>query len=193
MNNGNWRNNQVDKIDINKLDLSGFNASIRPTRNMINSIQCQHEENVRAVENNIREKEAEELRRHNELIATLKEAGKKGATIVVGDNANGVQIQQNSAGALQEMDNVQSFDYEKAYEILNEIRTYFEYPQFSQTFGDNTNNVIQVIVDTMEAIKNKDDEGLIKKSLHVIRDLAVGATESMISSGMLALLGQLQI
>ena len=45
----------------------------------------------------------------------------------------------------------------------------------------------------MEAIKNKDDEGLIKKSLHVIRDLAVGATGSMISSGMLALLGQLQI
>ena len=182
----------MDKIDMNKLDLSGFNASIRPTRNMINSIQCQHEENVRAVENNIHEKEAEELRRHNELIVALKEAGEKGATIVVGDNANGVQIQQNSAGALQEIDNVQKFDYEKAYEILNEIRTYFEYPQFGQTFGDNTNNVI-VIVDTMEAIKNKDDEGLIKKSLHVIRDLAVGATESMISSGMLALLGQLQI
>ena len=86
-----------------------------------------------------------ELRRHNELVAALKEAGEKGATIVIGDNANGIQIQQNSAGAQQKMDNEQTFNYEKASEVLKEISTYFEFPQFQQTFGDNTENVKSII------------------------------------------------
>ena len=44
----------------------------------------------------------------------------------------------------KKMDNEQTFNYEKASEVLKEISTYFEFPQFQQTFGDNTENVIKL-------------------------------------------------
>ena len=129
----------MSDIDFSKIKLPQPNFDY--TNNMISSIQRSQEESLRAVQKAREEKEAEELRRHNELVAALKEAGEKGATIVIGDNANGIQIQQNSAGAQQKMDNEQTFNYEKASEVLKEISTYFEFPQFQQTFGDNTENV----------------------------------------------------
>ena len=156
---------------------------------MISSIQRSQEESLRAVQKAGEAKEAEELRRHNELVAALKEDGEKGATIVIGNNANGIQIQQNSARAQQKMENEQTFNHEKASEVLKEISTYFEFPQFQQTFGDNTENVKSIIQNTIDALNKKEDEGPIKKSLKVLKDLATGAGGSLIGSGILALLG----
>lgn len=104
-----------------------------------------------------------------------------------------LQIQQNSAGAQQKMDNKQTFNYEKASEVLKEISTYFEFPQFQQTFGDNTENVKSIIQNTLDALDKKEDEGLIKKSLKVLKDLAIGAGGSLIGSGILALLGTIPL
>ena len=87
------------------------------------------------------------------------------------------------------MDNEQAFNYEKASEILKEISTYFDFPQFQQTFGGNTENVKNIIQNTIDALDKKDDEGLIKKSLNVLKDLVIGAGGSLIGSGILALLG----
>jgi len=87
------------------------------------------------------------------------------------------------------MDNEQTFNYEKASEVLKEISTYFEFPQFQQTFGDNTENVKSIIQNTIDALDKKEDEGLIKKSLKVLKDLVIGAGGSLIGSGILALLG----
>lgn len=181
----------MSDIDFSKIKLPQPNFDY--TNNMISSIQRSQEESLRAVQKAREEKEAEELRRHNELVAALKEAGEKGATIVIGDNANGIQIQQNSAGAQQKMDNEQTFNYEKASEVLKEISTYFEFPQFQQTFGDNTENVKNIIQNTIDALEKKEDEGLIKKSLKVLKDLAIGAGGSLIGSGILALLGTIPL
>ena len=181
----------MSDIDFSKIKPT--QPSFDYTKDMISGIQRSQEEFSRAVQKAREAKEAEELRRHNELVVALKEAGEKGATIVIGDNANGIQIQQNSTGAQQKMDNKQTFYYEKASEVLKEISTYFEFPQFQQTFGDNTENVKSIIQNTLDALGKKEDEGLIKKSLKVIKDLAIGAGGSLIGSGILALLGTIPL
>lgn len=186
--------------DFNDIDLSKFSLDLTKTMQYVHPVQDQmarmqreREQTIRSIQKAKEEKEAEELRRHNELVAALKEAGEKGATIVIGDNANGIQIQQNSDGAMQEMTNSQTFNYDKALEVLKEIKEYVDFPQFQATFKENSENVKAVIEDTIKAVENKEDVGIVKKSLRILKDLAVGASGSLIASGIIALLGTLPL
>ena len=184
--------------DFKDIDLSKFSLDLTKTMQHVNPIQDhmarmqrEQEQTIRSIQKAKEEKEAEELRRHNELVAALKEAGEKGATIIIGDNANGIQIQQNSDGAMQEMTNSQTFNYDKALEVLKEIKEYIDFPQFQTTFKENSENVKAIIEDTIKAVDNKEDVGIVKKSLRILKDLAVGASGSLIASGIIALLGTL--
>ena len=178
-------------IDLSKfsLDLTKTMQYVNPVQDQMARIQREQEQTIRSIQKAREEKEAEELRRHNEIVAALKEAGEKGATIVIGDNANGIQIQQNSDGAMQEMTNSQTFNYDKALEVLKEIKEYIDFPQFQTTFKENSENVKAIIEDTIKAVENKEDVGIVKKSLRILKDLAVGASGSLIASGIIALLG----
>ena len=186
--------------DFKDIDLSKFSLDLTKTMQYVNPIQDhmtrmqrEQEETIRSIQKAREEKEAEELRRHNELVAALKEAGEKGATIVIGDNANGIQIQQNSDGSTQEMTNSQTFNYDKALEVLKEIKEYIDFPQFQATFGENSDNVKAIIEETIEAVENRSDEGIIKESLRTLRELAIGTSGSLIASGIIALLGTLPL
>lgn len=182
-------------IDLSKfsLDLTKTMQYVNPVQDQMARIQREQEQTIRSIQKEREEKEAEELRRHNEIVAALKEAGEKGATIVIGDNANGIQIQQNSDGAMQEMTNSQTFNYDKALEVLKEIKEYIDFPQFQTTFKENSENVKAIIEDTIKAVENKEDVGIVKKSLRILKDLAVGASGSLIASGIIALLGTLPL
>lgn len=182
-------------IDLSKfsLDLTKTMQYVNPVQDQMARIQREQEQTIRSIQKAQEEKEAEELRRHNEIVAALKEAGEKGATIVIGDNANGIQIQQNSDGAMQEMTNSQTFNYDKALEVLKEIKEYIDFPQFQTTFKENSENVKAIIEDTIKAVENKEDVGIVKKSLRILKDLAVGASGSLIASGIIALLGTLPL
>ena len=175
------------------IDLSKLTLNISPTLDIVSDIQHQQDNAIRALEAARRAKEQEELRRHNELVSALREAGEKGATIIIGDHAKDIQIQQNSAGAQQVMQTQEGLDYEQVLGVLTEIKEYFSFAQFEKTFGDNTDGIKEVIETTIEAVNNKEEEGLIKKSLRVIRDIAVNAAGGLISSGIIALLGTLPI
>ena len=168
-------------IDLSKfsLDLTKTMQYVNPVQDQMAQIQREQEQTIRSIQKAREEKEAEELRRHNEIVAALKEAGEKGATIVIGDNANGIQIQQNSDGAMQEMTNSQTFNYDKALEVLKEIKEYIDFPQFQTTFKENSENVKAIIEDTIKAVENKEDVGIVKKSLRILKDLAVGASGSL--------------
>ena len=186
--------------DFKDIDLSKFSLDLTKTMQHVNPIQDhmarmqrEQEQTIRSIQKAKEEKEAEELRRQNELVAALKEAGEKGATIIIGDNANGIQIQQNSDGAMQEMTNSQTFNYDKALEVLKEIKEYIDFPQFQTTFKENSENVKAIIEDTIKAVENKEDVGIVKKSLRILKDLAVGASGSLIASGIIALLGTLPL
>ena len=83
--------------DFKDIDLSKFSLDLTKTMQHVNPIQDhmarmqrEQEQTIRSIQKVREEKEAEELRRHNEIVAALKEAGEKGATIVIGDNANGI-------------------------------------------------------------------------------------------------------
>ena len=182
-------------IDLSKfsLDLTKTMQYVNPVQDQMARIQREQEQTIRSIQKAREEKEAEELRRHNEIVAALKEAEEKGATIVIGDNANGIQIQQNSDGAMQEMTNSQTFNYDKALEVLKEIKEYIDFPQFQTTFKENSENVKAIIEDTIKAVENKEDVGIVKKSLRILKDLAVGASGSLIASGIIALLGTLPL
>lgn len=182
-------------VDLSKfsLDLTKTMQYVNPVQDQMARIQREQEQTIRSIQKAREEKEAEELRRHNEIVAALKEAGEKGATIVIGDNANGIQIQQNSDGAMQEMTNAQTFNYDKALEVLKEIKEYIDFPQFQTTFKENSENVKAIIEDTIKAVENKEDVGIVKKSLRILKDLAVGASGSLIASGIIALLGTLPL
>ena len=182
-------------IDLSKfsLDLTKTMQYVNPVQDQMARIQREQEQTIRSIQKAREEKEAEELRRHNEIVAALKEAGEKGATIVIGDNANGIQIQQNSDGAMQEMTNSQTFNYDKALEVLKEIKEYIDFHQFQTTFKENSENVKAIIEDTIKAVENKEDVGIVKKSLRILKDLAVGASGSLIASGIIALLGTLPL
>ena len=182
-------------IDLSKfsLDLTKTMQYVNPAQDQMTRLQKEQEQTIRSIRKAREEKEAEELRRHNEMVAALKEAGEKGATISIGDNANGIQIQQNSDGAMQEMTNSQTFTYDKALEVLKEIKEYIDFPQFQTTFKENSENVKDIIEDTIKAVENKEDVGIVKKSLRILKDLAVGASGSLIASGIIALLGTLSL
>lgn len=167
---------QQPMIDID----TGLLDSIRQTEAVSRSIQKAREE-----------REAEELRRHDEVVSAIKNAADKGANIVIGDNASSIQILQNSPGATQKIDNSRGLDLQQVRAVLEEIKEYFDFPQFSEAFGDNTENVKSVIEQTIQATADSQNEGIVRKSLHVLRDLAMGASGSLIASGILALLGAL--
>lgn len=180
---------------MKELDLNNFIPSFdfSHAKNLLDQMNRDNEAGIRALEATRREREAEELRRHNELVAALKEAGEKGATIVIGDNARDIQIQQNSAGANQKMAVSEGLDYEQVKSVLCEIKEYFDLPKFQETFGDNADNVKNIVESTLEAVDTNEDEGLVKKSLRVIRELAYGAAGSLIATGIIALISQLPI
>lgn len=147
----------MPELDLNKLSLN-----MAPTLDIINDIQRDQDNAMRALEATRRAKEQEELRRHKELVSALREAGEKGATIIIGDYAGDIQIQQNSAGAQQKVEKNEGLDYEQVLGVLIKIKEYFAFPQFEKTFGENTENIKDVIESTIRAVNNKEDEGLIK-------------------------------
>lgn len=181
------------KFEMPQIDTSNLQFSMQHANDALAKLQREQKESIRALQRSREEKDAEELRLYNELIAALKEAGEKGATIIVGDNATGVQIQQNSAGASQAMDCSQGLDYEQVRKVLTEIKGYFDFPQFKDAFGENADNVKTVVEETMKSVEKGESESIIKKSLHVLREIAIGAAESLIGSGILGLLKTLPI
>ncbi len=150
--------------------------------------QKRNDELVKQIQISKQRKEEVDRQKHNEVISAIKEAGKNGATINIGDNTHDFQIQQNTSNSNQIFNNTQTFDYEKAYGVLKDIKSFFDYPHFNSTFADNSDIVKQIVESTIEAIEKKDDSTLIKKSLHILKDLAIGASSSLIATGIIGLL-----
>lgn len=159
----------------------------------INRFKRHQEDTLRVLQESKIAEEQEKLRRHNDLVSAINNAAENGATIVIGDNANGIQIQQNSDNSQQSMTNSQTFNYEKTLDILNEIKEYFDFPQFEKTFKDNSDLIKRLVEETAEATQKREDPSLIKKSLKLLKDLAIGAGGSLIATGIFGLLSSIPL
>ena len=99
---------------------------VNPLEEQTKRFQQQQERQIREITNARERKEAEELRRHNELVEAINKAVENGATIQIGDNVRDIQIQQNTSNSTQEMNISGEFDYKKVLDVLNEIKEYVE-------------------------------------------------------------------
>lgn len=176
------------KLDFNNLDVM---ANFRnPLEDVVKDAQRKQMQQIAAVEAARIEKEKEERRRHEELVEAIRSSS---GGITIGDNARDIQIQQNASNSSQSMTIQTEFDYEKVAKALAEIKSYTDTPQFNSTYGENADNVKALIEETLAAVQEKQEPGLIKKSLQVLKDLTIGASGSLIASGILALLGSLPL
>lgn len=174
----------------NDLNLDAMANFRNPLEDIIKDAQRTQMQQLAAVEAARLKKEKEEKRRHDELVDALRNSS---GNITIGDNATDIQIQQNSSFSSQNMTVQNDFDYEKVATTLREIQSYIEYPQFTDTYGANSDNVKQLIEDTLSAVQEKQEPNLIKKSLKVLKDLTIGAGGSLIATGILSLLGNLPL
>lgn len=181
----NFKNLHDFKINEDLMkNINGFDS----VNDVAYNIRKMQDETMKQAQKALDAKLDEELRRHNELVSAINSAATNGATILIGDNASQIQIQQNTSNSNQTITNMQTFDYEKVLSVLKEIQGYFDYPQFVSTFNDNSELVKQIVNDTIDVAEKKEEPTLIKKSLNLLKDLAVGASGSLIASGILTLL-----
>lgn len=179
--------------DSIKLDLNNYDhfANFRnPLEDLMRDAQRKQLQQIAAAEAIRREKENEERRRHEEIIEALRNAS---GSITIGDNATGIQIQQNSSHSTQKMNIETGFDYEKVTSVMKEIQDYTEYPQFAKTYGGNSENVKQLVEEILCAANKKQEPSLIQKSLRTLKELTIGTGGSLIASGILALLENLPL
>ena len=113
--------------------------------------------------------------------------------ISIGDNNLGVTAMQGNNNVVNNTIMEKSFDYEKTLKVLKEIEGYLDFPQFTETFEGNSENLKKIVLETILATELKNDEKLITKSLQLLKNLTIGATSSIISSGIIALLGTLPL
>lgn len=178
------------KLDFNSLDLdvsSNFRNPLEDTINEARKVQMQH---LAAVEAMHREKERESKRQFERLIETIRNS--EGNINIYGDASN-LQIQQNSLNSSQQMTIETEFDYVRVAEILMEIQSYTMLPQFEKAYGSNAENIKELISETILAVQEKEEPSLIKKALHTLKELSVGAGGSLIASGILSLLGSIPV
>ncbi len=176
------------KLDFNNLDAM---ANFRnPLEDMVKEAQRKQMQQIEAVEAAHREKEKEAQRKHDEILEAIRNSS---SNINIGGNATGIQIQQNSSNSSQNMTIQTGFDYEQIAKALKDIQSYTELPQFNSAYGENAYHVKALIDETLSAVQEKQEPGLIKKSLQLLKDLTIGAGGSLIASGILALLGSLPL
>lgn len=102
-----------------------------------------------------------------------------------GNSKAGRDIYQQikSPNATQVIGPDDNFDFTSASEIIEKIKSYDF--MLDKEFGENANDLRSAMKDAEEGIQKK-DSSKVKSALTLIRDLAVGATGSIIASGILA-------
>jgi hypothetical protein len=108
-------------------------------------------------------------------------------SISIGGNICRVQIQQNTENSKQTMNIVEEFDYEKIFKVLNEIKEYFEFPKFNNDFGEKSDEIKNCVNKTLELVEKREKPEIIKKSLLLLKELAIGVTGSLIATGIVNL------
>lgn len=109
-------------------------------------------------------------------------------SLFINGNACNTQIQQNSNNSAQSIKTNDAFDYEKLLNVLDEIKEYFDLPKFNKDFADKAEDVKKCVDELAVMAKNKENPNVIKKSLILLKDLTIGASGSIIASGILGLI-----
>lgn len=153
----------------------------------------QMEETLAAAKATRDKKEAEELRRHEELVEaiqqlketmkdTVMEALKMGASVNIDSNTGNINISMNSQNVQQQaIKTEETLDYQMAESTLSEISEFLDLPSFKKEFGQKTEEIKMLIAKLQDEVKAKKEPGVIKKGFIKLTELVASKEGSMIT------------
>lgn len=109
----------------------------------------------------------------------------------IGENSSNIQIQQGTVNSSQTQTINEVFDYENAMQILNEISKYKS--MFADVYGEDSKIAEETLDEAIKAVEKKEKPSKIKTALSVLKDITLRVSSSLIATGILGLLKQLNI
>ena len=109
----------------------------------------------------------------------------------IGENSSNIQIQQGTVNSSQTQTINEVFDYENAMRILNEISKYKS--MFADVYGEDSKIAEETLDEAIKAVEKKEKTSRIKTALSVLKDITLRVSSSLIATGILGLLKQLNI
>lgn len=103
------------------------------------------------------------------------------------------QIQQGTIKSDQEMEVVNSFDYNIVSDTLKKIKRATLNKDFDIDFGEQSLQVKQIIDEIIKMVEIKEEPTKIKGRFSMLKDLAFGASSGIIANGIYGLITQLPI
>lgn len=114
-----------------------------------------------------------------------------GYSISINGNVKSVQIQQGTDNSTQIYNANTEFDYDKAIKFLNEISKYI--PMFSDTYGENCKKAENALNEALECVSERKNPSKLRNALSILKDVSLRASSSLIATGVLELLKQIEI
>ena len=112
-------------------------------------------------------------------------------SIRINDNVKDVQIQQGTDNSSQIYNVNSEFDYDKAIKILDEISKYI--PMFADTYGENCKIAENALNEAVECVSERKNPSKLRNALSILKDVSLRASSSLIATGVLELLKQIEI
>lgn len=109
----------------------------------------------------------------------------------IGENSSNIQIQQGTVNSSQTQTINEVFDYENAMQILNEISKYKS--MFADVYGEDSKIAEETLDEAIKAVEKKEKPSKIKTALSVLKDITLRVSSSLIATGILGFLKQLNI
>lgn len=109
----------------------------------------------------------------------------------IGENSSNIQIQQGTVNSSQTQTINEVFDYENAMQILNEISKYKS--MFADVYGEDSKIAEETLDEAIKAVEKKEKPSKIKTALSVLKDITLRVSSSVIATGILGFLKQLNI
>ena len=105
---------------------------------------------------------------------------------------NGIQMQQgNETGTQTQSIGQPNFDYESVQKIINEIKRNNDV--LDNVYGEKVNEVREILDEVTLLINNKNDSSKIKDALLLLKDLSMGISGSLIASGIVSMISNLNL
>ncbi|MFR8564488.1 MAG: hypothetical protein ACLVD2_10585 [Blautia sp.] len=112
-------------------------------------------------------------------------------SIRINGNVKDVQIQQGTDNSSQIYNVNSEFDYDKAIKILDEISKYI--PMFADTYGENCKIAENALNEAVECVSERKNPSKLRNALSILKDVSLRASSSLIATGVLELLKQIEI
>jgi len=177
-------NFEFDRELLNNIDITS------KLKDDIKEIDDERNRIFQQVLKNTEEKKNEDLYWRKKLIESVAD---NSSIVFEGDINSPVSIQHKTINSSQEISNSQTFDYKAVLDVMKQIKTHFGSQQFNEAFGENSDMIKEIVENVISLSNEKTEPSLIKKSLDLLKQVAIGTGSSLIATGILGLLSTLPI